>query len=162
MNPEQLKQQVRQIVVWKRGEQRAPHQPLLLLYALGRLVNDNERLIPYADVDRDLRSLLLEFGPERKACHTEYPFWRLQNDGIWELTNIEHVETRKGHTDGKKSELLKYGVSEDSRLRFLKSCNEIRGLSQNWRLKFYHSIFRQLSSAIFSTQSGSTFSSSRR
>lgn len=111
MNPEQLKQQVRQIVVWKRGEQRAPHKPLLLLYALGRLVNDNERLIPYSDVDRDLRSLLREFGPERKACHTEYPFWRLQNDGIWELANAEHVETRKGHTDGKKSELLKYGVA---------------------------------------------------
>jgi putative restriction endonuclease len=111
MTPEQLKQRVRQIVVWKRGTQRAPHKPLLLLYALGRLVNEGQRLIPFAEVDHDLRSLLLEFGPERKACHTEYPFWRLQNDGIWELANAEHVETRRGQTDGKKSELLKYGVT---------------------------------------------------
>lgn len=111
MTPEQLKQQISQVVIWKRGEQRAPHKPLLLLYALRRLVNADQRLIPFADVDRDLRSLLLEFGPERQACHPEYPFWRLQNDGIWELTNIEHVETRKGQTDGKKSELLKYGVN---------------------------------------------------
>ncbi len=110
MTPEQLKQRIRQIVVWKRGEQRAPHKPLLLLYALGRVANSNERLIPYADVDRDLRVLLLEFGPQRVACHPEYPFWRLQNDGIWELANIEHVETRKSNSDGKKSELLKYGV----------------------------------------------------
>lgn len=110
ITPEELKQRIRQIVVWKRGEQRAPHKPLLLLYALGRILNAMPRLTPFAVVDRDLRSLLLEFGPERAACHPEYPFWRLQNDRIWELTNIEHVVTRKGHTDGKKSELLKYGV----------------------------------------------------
>ncbi|MBS0206520.1 MAG: HNH endonuclease [Planctomycetes bacterium] len=110
MTPEQLKQRIRQIVVWKRGEQRAPHKPLLLLYALGRSVTASQRLIPFVEVDRDLRLLLREFGPERKSCHTEYPFWRLQNDGIWELTNIEYVETRVGHTDGKKSELIKYGV----------------------------------------------------
>lgn len=34
----------------------------------------------------------------------------MQNDGIWELFNAEQVEARKGHKDGKKSELLKYGV----------------------------------------------------
>lgn len=111
MTPERLKQHVRQIVVWKRGTQRAPHKPLLLLFALGRLVNQGQRQIPFAEVDRDLRSLLLEFGPERKACHPEYPFWRLQNDGIWELANSELVVTRHGQTDGKKSELLKYGVT---------------------------------------------------
>ncbi|WP_397571896.1 phosphorothioated DNA-binding restriction endonuclease [Schlesneria sp. T3-172] len=110
MTPEQLKQRVRQIVVWKRGDQRAPHKPLLLLYALGRLVNSNQRRIPYSEVDRDLRLLLLEFGPERKSCHPEYPFWRLQNDGIWELSNADQAELRAGQTDAKKSELLKYGV----------------------------------------------------
>src|SRR5436190_6620619 len=99
ITPEQLKQQVRQVVVWKRGEQRAPHKLLLLLYALGRLVNADQRLISYAEVDRELRSLLLEFGPERRACHPEYPFSRLQNYGKWEWTNIEHVEVRKVQTD---------------------------------------------------------------
>ncbi len=111
MTPELLKLRIRQIVVWKRGTQRAPHKPLLLLYALGRLVTAGQRLIPFAEVAVDLRSLLLEFGPDRKAWHTEYPFWRLQNDGIWELTNIDQVELRHGQTDGKKSELLKYGVT---------------------------------------------------
>ena len=111
MTPDELKQQIRQITVWKRGDQRAPHKPLLLLYALGRCLNDGERLLPYGEVDRELRPLLMEFGPERKSCHTEYPFQRLKNDGIWELQNAANLETRIGHSDVKKSELLKHNVS---------------------------------------------------
>jgi putative restriction endonuclease len=42
------------IHVWTRGDERAPHKPLLLLYALGRCSRGEPRLIPYADVDRDL------------------------------------------------------------------------------------------------------------
>src|SRR4051812_38724860 len=59
------------IRVWARGDERAPHKPLLLLYALGRLSRNEPRLIPYADVDRDLRSLLVQFGPHRKSQHPE-------------------------------------------------------------------------------------------
>lgn len=68
-------------------------------------------MIPYTDVDAHLRELLLEFGPPRKSCHTEYPFWRLQNDGIWELQNAEHVQSQASNNDAKKSELVKYGVT---------------------------------------------------
>jgi putative restriction endonuclease len=108
---DEVKQRIRTITVWKRGTQRAPHKPLLLLYALGKCVRGEPRQIPYSDVDRDLRALLLEFGPERKSCHPEYPFWRLQNDGIWELTNAENAVRRRSNTDAKKTELLKYGVA---------------------------------------------------
>lgn len=64
MSPDELKQQIRQITVWKRGEQRAPHKPLLL-YALGRCLDHDSRMIPYAEVDRELQPLLIEFGPEQ-------------------------------------------------------------------------------------------------
>lgn len=99
---EELKQHICRITVWQRDEQRAPHKPLLVLYALGRCLNDEERLLPCAEVDRELRPLLIEYGPERKSCHTEYPFQRLTNDGIWQLESPEKLEQRASNSDVKK------------------------------------------------------------
>ena len=101
----------RRLNVWKRNGERAPHKPLLVLLALGALSRGESRWIPFNKIDKTLRELLREFGPPRKTFHSEYPFWRLQSDGIWELANAEHVETRKGSTDARKSELLKHGVA---------------------------------------------------
>ena len=99
------------INVWKRGSQRAPHKPLLLLYALGKCSRGEPREILFSEIDPILRDLLREFGPSRESYHPEYPFWRLQNDGLWLVSQAEKLEPRKGHTDAKKSELLKYNVT---------------------------------------------------
>lgn len=110
MDTVQLETLFDEISVWKRGTQRAPHKPLLLLLAISKCLNSTKRLLAYTTVDQELRNLLKEFGPPRKSYHTEYPFWRLQNDGIWELTNAANLSSRKSNTDAKKSELLKYDV----------------------------------------------------
>jgi putative restriction endonuclease len=111
MNQHELLERFCSLNVWKRSGERAPHKPLLVLLALAALSRGKSRLIPYAEIDKPLQDLLREFGPPRKSFHSEYPFWRLQNDGIWELADSEHVETRAGNNDAKKSELLKHGVS---------------------------------------------------
>ena|ERR1044071_3053158 len=110
MRSDQICKLFSQINVWKRGDERAPHKPLLLLYALAKCNRGESREISYREVDRELRKLLIEFGPTRKSCHTEYPFWRLQNDGIWELQGAIGLEARQSNTDAKKSELLKANV----------------------------------------------------
>ncbi|WP_145078524.1 phosphorothioated DNA-binding restriction endonuclease [Aureliella helgolandensis] len=110
-NNESLLHHLRSLNVWRRDGERAPHKPLLVLLALAKCSRGEPRLIPYAEIDKPLQDLLREFGPPRKSFHSEYPFWRLQNDGIWELANAEQVEARAGNNDAKKSELLKYGVS---------------------------------------------------
>src|SRR5262249_49131333 len=92
--------------VWKRGGQRAPHKPLLVLYALGRWSRGETGAIPFREVDADLTGLLKEFGPPRQSCHPEYPFWRLQNDGVWAGHAAEPLTPRQGNTDAKKTELL--------------------------------------------------------
>ena len=64
---------------------RAPHKPLLLLLALGRVATGRERLVSYADVEERLAKLLREFGPPRIATHPEFPFGRLRADDLWEI-----------------------------------------------------------------------------
>ncbi len=68
--------------VWKRGDQRAPHKPLLVLYALGRWQAGQEG-VTFREAEPDLTALLREFGPPRKSDQPEQPFWRLQRDGVW-------------------------------------------------------------------------------
>lgn len=74
------------LVTWSSGDQRAPHKPLLVLYALGRW-EQGQASNPYAEVSDALTSLLKEFGPPRKVHHPNQPFWRLQNDGVWEVVS---------------------------------------------------------------------------
>ncbi len=81
MTGEQVKALFQGINIWKRGDERAPHKPLLLLYALGRL-RRGMRWLTYADTKRDVGDLLLEFGPPR-ATKVIDPFLRLAKDGLW-------------------------------------------------------------------------------
>ena len=97
--------------VWRRGDQRAVHKPLLLLYVLSEYQKGHDRLFSYPkEIDPALKELLIEFGPYRTSHHTEYPFWRLQNDGFWALQNHENVRIRASSTDAIKSDLVRYNV----------------------------------------------------
>ena len=108
MTRTELLKKVAALNVWKRGSQRAPHKPLLVLYSLARLQRGNdERLIPFAEVDKQLTDLLKRFGPPRQSFHPEYPYWRLKTDGIWEVPDSEKFTRRKSSTDIPRGELLR-------------------------------------------------------
>src|SRR4051812_17295332 len=65
----------RHLNVWKRGDIRAPHKPLLVLLALGRLQAGSDRLLPFEEIEQPLSRLLEDFGPPRKSPHPELPFF---------------------------------------------------------------------------------------
>jgi len=110
MNKNQLCSLIQNITVWKRGVKRAPHKPLLLLYALARSQQHRDRFIPYGEIDKKLTQLLMDFGPSRKSYSPEYPFWRLRNDGIWDLKNVKNVRVNSSG-DPRKSDLIEQNVS---------------------------------------------------
>lgn len=105
MNQQDFLHKVKSLNVWKRGGERAPHKPLLLLLALGKIQNGEETL-SYEEVDEKLRRLLEEFGPARKSYHPEFPFWYLRTDGIWEIQEADTLKSRSGKTQPTRKELL--------------------------------------------------------
>lgn len=95
------------INIWKEGDKRAPHKPLLLLLALAKCRN-HQKDISYTEVHKELTDLLMDFGPSGQH-RTQYPFWRLQNDGIWQLQNVDDIKPNSSG-DVTKEDLRKHNV----------------------------------------------------
>ncbi len=114
MDREEILRRFETLRQWGSGGERAPHKPLLVLYAIGKLLR-GERWLRYADVEEDLRNLLKEFGPWRTNHRPQDPFWRLRRDTVWVILN-EH-EIREGERGNGKStgdariaDLRRYGI----------------------------------------------------
>lgn len=73
--------------IWKRGSQRAPHKPLLLLYAMGKWSNGQHEF-KWQTVKKDVGALLEQFGGNAKV-DVSNPFARLRNDLNGELWIVE-------------------------------------------------------------------------
>lgn len=94
---------------WRGNGMRAPHKPLLALWAIGRCLNGEPRLTRFPHVDAALARLLRSFGPHRQAVHTEFPFWRMRKDEVWEVDRPEVVTlTSKG--DAQRSSLKEHDI----------------------------------------------------
>ena len=105
VTPEELLARIDAVRVWHVGAQRAPHKPLLVLWALGRCLRGENRLVSYKKAHVAIGRLLRRFGPHRKAAKTEAPFWRLRHDGFWEVPEAPRVTvTSKG--DAHRTSLL--------------------------------------------------------
>ncbi len=62
MDREAIIQKFERLRVWRNAGERAPHKPLLVLYAIGGLLRDGNHLLPYSEIDENLGNLLRELG----------------------------------------------------------------------------------------------------
>lgn len=81
MNREEVLQKIKNLNIWKKRDQRAPHKPLLILYALGQLQAKQQMHLPYREVKIPLKELLMEFGPSRSSYASFCSFDRRWNMG---------------------------------------------------------------------------------
>ena len=91
---------------------RAPHKPLMLLLALGRVgLGPEGRLIPYGTADERFRELWEEFGRPGAPPRVHYPFGRLRNDDrLWEIPEESQLSTGRA-ADIRVSEARRLGIT---------------------------------------------------
>ena len=89
MTREQLLDRLGRLTIGHDGKgHRAPHKPLLLLWALGRFQQTGTSRASFAEAEAPLDGLINEFGSPAVSPHrAALPFYHLQSDGIWTLTS---------------------------------------------------------------------------
>ena len=100
--------------IWKRGGKRAPHKPLLLIYALARQARDPTAKFEFSLIEEDIRELLNEFYKplSGRKHHVEFPFWRLRREkiNIWEVHASGKIKETKSY-DAYVRDLRKYNAT---------------------------------------------------
>ena len=83
--PQDILSRFDSIRVFTKGGKLAPHKPLLLLYALSKLKNENIDRIEFNDAETIVDPLIQTYGSFNTKTTVAYPFGRLANDksGIW-------------------------------------------------------------------------------
>lgn len=92
----QVLEQIGALRTYRSGSRRAPHKPLLLLFALGQL-RSGKRELSFSEVKAALDPLLTAYAPPVKSRHQpELPYWHLVSDGLWEVDGAEQMERQSG------------------------------------------------------------------
>lgn len=113
MTEEQLIAAFSNLSVWERKGERAPHKPVMLLFALAELKRGKTSVL-YSEAEKPVEGVLEAILPLRKSFHAHYPFWYLKTEDkgsglkIWDIHNAGDIRFRKGKSEPLKSELRRY------------------------------------------------------
>ena len=88
---DQLLKKLNTIKVNTRQGRRSPHKPLLLLLTIGRQLNGETIAPTWEEIEPEIKSLIRHYGLPDSKDNGHLPFWRLQNDGIWQVDRPDQV-----------------------------------------------------------------------
>jgi len=107
---EEFYERIGGINTYRKGNQRAPHKPLYLLLLIASVQQQLPRLQKFTSFESTLVEALHRFGLSNKTQNAHYPFWRLQNDKIAEVSPPTGYDIRRSSDDPKKSSLINLGA----------------------------------------------------
>lgn len=89
---EEFLRRIAALNVDRGGGVRKPHKPLLLLFAIARLMRHGDRELAFRDVEGALRPLLRLYAPPvRGRPQPELPYWHLRSDAVWTVPGSEQL-----------------------------------------------------------------------
>lgn len=117
-NLEAFLEKFKKIGIFARGGKRAPHKPLLLLYALARFQQKRDKYITFTEAEKDVEPLINLYRPWSKTpSSVSYPFGRLANDSqdIWKVDSLPNMVDKSGNirVSSARSVDLKAGFTDD-------------------------------------------------
>ncbi|MFE2040453.1 HNH endonuclease [Streptomyces sp. NPDC059477] len=92
-----LVDRVTHLTVNRSSGQPALYQPIALLWAMGRAVRGEPRLLPWSDTEKAVKALLERHGMRSERPRPDYPVAALHRAGLWTLRDYtEPVPTAHG------------------------------------------------------------------
>jgi len=86
------------IRVYQENGNPSLHKPVLLLIALNQCDKGENRLCQFSELDELFNEIFAKFSLDGKAVNSHYPFGKLENDGIWEVSGSGSLKrTSVGH-----------------------------------------------------------------
>ena len=99
------------IRIFSQGGLRAPHKPILLLYALARLRADGRDDLLFTDIERPVGEIIRSYAPPGSKARVQDPFRYLESDGIWQMRAADREALLGPGNAARISELRRQGVT---------------------------------------------------
>lgn len=99
-NPDDLVHRVTHLKVNRSSGHPALYQPIALLWAMGRALRGEPRLLPWTETEEALKTLLERHGMRGERPRPDYPVASLHRVGVWTLRDhTQPVPTAHGDTE---------------------------------------------------------------
>lgn len=97
MTFEELKNAFLKVRIFRSGDKYAPHKPLLLLLLLTQFYAERKQTWLYEEIRDKMIELLRQFSPYTDSYRPNYPFFRLANDGLWQIRSKHTINIKKDY-----------------------------------------------------------------